>query len=31
VPAPPSWLIEPLCDQFAALLPPGEIFVFPHP
>jgi hypothetical protein len=31
VPALPSRLIEPLCDQFAALLPPREIFVFTHP
>jgi transposase len=26
-----SWLIEPLWDQFAALLPPREIFVSTHP
>src|SRR3954453_4972157 len=31
VPALPSWLIEPLWDQFAALLPPREIFVSTHP
>jgi hypothetical protein len=31
VPAVPSWLIEPLWDQFAALLPPREIFVSTHP
>jgi hypothetical protein len=31
VPALPSWLIEPLWDQFAALLPPREVFVATHP
>jgi transposase len=31
VPALPSWLIEPLWDQFAALLPPREPFVPTHP
>jgi hypothetical protein len=31
VPALPSWLTEPLWDQFAALLPPREMFVATHP
>jgi transposase len=31
VPALPSWLIEPLWDQFAALLPARETFVCTHP
>jgi hypothetical protein len=31
VPALPSWLIEPLWDQFAALLPAWEVFVATHP
>jgi transposase len=31
VPALPSWLIEPLCDQFAALLPARPEFVTTHP
>ena len=31
MPALPSWLIEPLCDQFAALLPPREPFMPTHP
>jgi len=31
VPALPFWLADPLCDQFAALLPPREMFVATHP
>jgi transposase len=31
VPALPSWLADPLWDQFAALLPPREPFVATHP
>src|SRR3954469_10271266 len=31
VPALPSWLADPLWDQFAALLPPREMFVPAHP
>ena len=31
MPALPSWLIDPLWDQFAALLPPGRRFVATHP
>ena len=31
MPALPSWLIEPLWDQFAALLPEREVFVPTHP
>jgi transposase len=31
VPALPSWLIEPLWDQFAALLPARQIYVATHP
>jgi transposase len=31
VPALPSWLTEPLWDQFAALLPAREIYVATHP
>jgi transposase len=31
VPALPSWLIEPLWDQFAALLPVRDTFVATHP
>jgi transposase len=31
VPALPSWLAEPLWDQFAALLPPRPTFVTTHP
>jgi transposase len=31
VPALPSWLADPLWDQFAALLPPREVFVATHP
>ncbi|WP_219413788.1 IS5 family transposase [Pseudonocardia nigra] len=31
MPALPSWLIEPLWDQFAALLPAREEFVATHP
>ena len=31
MPALPSWLIEPLWDQFAALLPARETFVCTHP
>jgi transposase len=31
VPALPSWLTEPLWDQFAALLPPRETYVPTHP
>jgi transposase len=31
VPALPSWLIEPLWDQFTALLPPRETYVATHP
>jgi Putative transposase of IS4/5 family (DUF4096)/Transposase DDE domain len=31
VPALPSWLADPLWDQFAALLAPREMFVATHP
>ena len=31
MPALPSWLADPLWDQFAALLPPREVFVPTHP
>jgi len=31
VPALPSWLVDPLWDQFAALLPPRPTYVTPHP
>jgi hypothetical protein len=31
VPAVPTWLIEPLWDQFAALLPPRDLYVSTHP
>ena len=31
MPALPSWLTEPLWDQFAALLPAREIYVCTHP
>ena len=31
MPALPSWLADPLWDQFAALLPPQEVFVPTHP
>lgn len=31
MPALPSWLIEPLWDQFAALLPERDLFVAAHP
>jgi transposase len=31
VPALPSWLAQPLWDQFAALLPEREIYVSTHP
>jgi transposase len=31
VPALPSWLIEPLWDQFAALLPARQVYVATHP
>jgi transposase len=31
VPALPSWLTEPLWDQFAALLPPRQTYVPTHP
>src|SRR5918993_2284798 len=31
VPALPSWLIEPLWDQFATLLPPRKTYVATHP
>jgi hypothetical protein len=31
VPAIPSWLLEPLWDQFAALLPGGPVYVPSHP
>ncbi len=31
MPALPSWLIEPLWDQFAALLPTRETYVPTHP
>jgi transposase len=31
VPALPSWLTDPLWDQFAALLPPRETYVSTHP
>jgi transposase len=31
VPAIPSWLLEPLWDQFAALLPPRAVYAPSHP
>jgi transposase len=31
VPVLPSWLLEPLWDQFAALLPPRPLYVPSHP
>jgi transposase len=31
VPAIPSWLLEPLWDQFAALLPPRPVYDPAHP
>lgn len=31
MPALPSWLTDPLWDQFAALLPPRPEFVPTHP
>jgi transposase len=31
VPALPSWLADPLWDQFAALLPPRPVYVATHP
>ena len=31
MPALPSWLIEPLWDQFATLLPPRTTYVATHP
>jgi len=31
VPAIPSWLLEPLWDQFAALLPDRPVYVPSHP
>jgi transposase len=31
VPAIPSWLLEPLWDQFAALLPPHPVYAPAHP
>jgi transposase len=31
VPAIPSWLLEPLWDQFAALLPPRPVYLPSHP
>jgi transposase len=31
VPAIPSWLLEPLRDQFAALLPPRPVYAPSHP
>jgi transposase len=31
VPAIPSWLLEPLWDQFAALLPPHPVYAPSHP
>jgi transposase len=31
VPAIPSWLLEPLRDQFAALLPPRPVYLPSHP
>ena len=31
MPALPSWLIEPLWDQFATLLPPRKTYVATHP
>jgi transposase len=31
VPAIPSWLLEPLWDQFAALLPPRPLYAPAHP
>ena len=31
MPAIPSWLLEPLWDQFAALLPDRPVYVPSHP
>lgn len=31
MPAIPSWLLEPLWDQFAALLPPRPVYALAHP
>ena len=31
MPAIPSWLLEPLWDQFAALLPPRPVYDPAHP
>ena len=31
MPAIPSWLLEPLWDQFAALLPPRPVYAASHP
>jgi hypothetical protein len=31
VPAIPSWLLEPLRDQFAALLPDRPVYAASHP
>ncbi len=31
VPVIPSWLLEPLWDQFAALLPPRPVYALSHP
>ena len=31
MPAIPSWLLEPLWDQFAALLPPRPVYDPSHP
>lgn len=31
MPALPAWLADPLSDQFAALLPPREMFVATPP
>ena len=31
MPAIPSWLLEPLWDQFAALLPPRPVYAPSHP
>ena len=31
MPAIPSWLLEPLWDQFAALLPPRPVYAPTHP
>ena len=31
MPAIPSWLLEPLWDQFAALLPPRSRYAPSHP